>query len=190
MNIISGTAKGIILESPKGLSVRPTSARAKKSLFDSYRNWMGKTVVDLFAGTGAFGLEAASRGAENVYFIEKLYKNCKLIAKNVEKVRKAGVNANMEVICFDAINVYKRLPRFREKIDVIFADPPYNIADEVSKEILKNKAFATWASEALFIFEAPSEISRKPVFDNFDLWKIKSRRKLGQSTFFILNVND
>ena len=73
MNVISGIAKGIVLETPKGLSVRPTAARAKKSLFDSYRNWTGKTVVDLFAGTGAFGIEAASRGAANVYFIEKMY---------------------------------------------------------------------------------------------------------------------
>ena len=72
MNIISGIARGIVIEAPKGLSVRPTSARAKKSLFDSYRDWTGKTVVDLYAGTGAFGLEAASRGAVNIFFVEKV----------------------------------------------------------------------------------------------------------------------
>jgi 16S rRNA (guanine966-N2)-methyltransferase len=190
MNIVSGIAKGIVLETPKGLSVRPTGARAKKSIFDSYRNWAGKTVVDLFAGTGALGLEAASRGAVNVYFIEKIYKNCKMIANNIERVKKAGVNANMEVICFDALSVHKRLPMLRGKIDVIFADPPYNIADETSGKIFNNNDFADWASEALFIFEAPSEASRKPIFDNFGLWKVQSRRKLGQSVFFMLSVNN
>ena len=186
MNIISGIAKGIVLDVPKGLSVRPTGVRAKKSLFDSYRDWTEKTVVDLFAGTGAVGLEAASRGADNVYFVEKEYKNCKLITNNIAKVKKAGVEANMEVICSDAINPHKHLPNLTGKIDVIFADPPYAIANDVIKEILGNKDFADWASDALFIFEAPSEASRKPIFDNFDLWKVKSRRKLGQSLFFIL----
>ena len=189
MNIISGIAKGIVLEAPKGLSVRPTAARAKKSLFDSYRNWDGKTVVDLFAGTGGFGLEAASRGADNVYFIEKMYKNCKIITNNIGKIKKAGVNANMEVVCFDALSVHKRIPMLKGKVDVIFADPPYNMADEVAKEILNNKDFVDWASGALFIFEAPSEASRKPIFHNFNLWKIENRRKLGQSLFYLLSVN-
>ncbi len=190
MNIISGIARGIVIEAPKGLSVRPTSARAKKSLFDSYRDWTGKTVVDLYAGTGAFGLEAASRGAVNIFFIEKVHKNCKIISGNIERVKKAGVSANMEVICSDAANVYKHLSVLKDKVDVIFADPPYSMSDEVINFLLKNKDFADWASEALFIFEAPSEASRKPVFNNFGLWKMKSSRKLGQSVFFILRVNN
>ena len=190
MNIISGIAKGIVLDVPKGLSVRPTAARAKKSLFDSYRDWTGKTVVDLFAGTGALGLEAASRGAVNVYFVEQMHKNCKLITSNIQKVKKAGVNADMEVICSDAMDAHKRLSMLAGQVDVIFADPPYNIADEISRKIFVNNDFANWASEALLIFEAPSEASRKPIFDNFDLWKVKSRRKLGQSIFFTLSVNN
>ncbi len=190
MNIISGIAKGIVLDTPKGLLVRPTSARAKKSIFDSYRDWDGKTVVDLFSGTGGVGLEAASRGAANVFLIEKMYKNCKIISNNIKKVEKAGVNSNIEVICFDAVNIHKRLSDLNGKIDVIFADPPYSMADEVAKTFLNDKDFADWASEALFIFETPSEASRKPIFDNFDLWKIKSRRKLGQSVFYILSVNN
>jgi 16S rRNA (guanine966-N2)-methyltransferase len=190
MNIISGIAKGIVLETPKKLSVRPTSTRAKKSLFDSYRNWAGKTIVDLYAGTGALGLEATSRGAANAYFVEKMYKNCKMITNNIKKVQKAGVNANMEVLCSEAVNVHKRLSILKGNIDVIFADPPYDMANEVTNFLLKDNDFANWASEALFFFEAPSEASRKPIFDNFNLWKIKNSRKVGQSIFFIFSVNN
>jgi len=190
MNIISGIAKGIVLETPKGLSVRPTAARAKKSLFDSYRDWSGKIVVDLYAGTGGLGLEAASRGASEVYFVEKVFKNCKMISSNIEKIKKAGVDAKMEVICSDAVSVNQRLAGLKGKVDVIFADPPYDIAGEVANLFMGSPGFAEWASEALFIFEAPSEASRKPVFDNFNLWKMKSRRKLGQSVFFILSTNN
>jgi 16S rRNA (guanine966-N2)-methyltransferase len=190
MNIISGIAKGIVLDTPKGLSVRPTGARAKKSVFDSYRNWSGKTVVDLFAGIGGLGLEAASRGASEVYFVEKIHKNCKLIAGNVEKIKKAGVDSCMEVICCDALSIHKRLSVLAGGVDVIFADPPYNIADEAVKGLFFSNDFAEWSSGSLFIFEAPSEASRKPFFDKIDLWKVESRRKLGQSLFYFLSVNN
>ncbi len=190
MNIISGIAKGIILDVPKGLSVRPTGARAKKSLFDSYNNWKDKVIVDLFSGTGAIGLEAASRGASKVYFVENMRKNCKYISNNIAKIQKSGVEAQMEVICSDALSVHKVFPQLNNTIDVIFADPPYNIANEVVNKILISHGFFEWAGKADFIFEAPSELSRKPIFDNIDLWKIKSRRKLGQSFFYIFEANN
>jgi 16S rRNA (guanine966-N2)-methyltransferase len=187
MNIIGGIAKRTIIKAPKGFSVRPTGARARKSIFDSYRNWEGKIVVDLFAGTGVVGLEAASRGASEVYFIEKLRKNCNLIYNNIEKVKKAGVETKMEVICSDATSAYKYLVDLHGKVDVIFADPPYSIADEMLQKILEDKDFKAWASGALLIFEVPSEISRKPVFNEISLWKLETQRKLGQSIFLFFN---
>ena len=190
MNIISGIAKGIILDVPKGLSVRPTGARAKKSLFDSYNNWNDIIMVDLFSGTGAIGLEAASRGATEVYFVENIRKNCKYIKDNIEKIQKAGVQAHMELICSDALNIHKVIPLLSGTIDVIFADPPYNTANEAVNKILTNQEFLKWAGKADFIFEVPSELSRKPVFDNINLWKIKNRRKLGQSFFYIFEANN
>ena len=73
MNIISGIARGVKLEVPKGLEVRPTAARARKSLFDSVRVFKNLTIVDLFSGVGALGLEAASRGAKRSLFCGKLF---------------------------------------------------------------------------------------------------------------------
>lgn len=188
MNIISGTARGIILDVPKGLSIRPTAVKAKKSFFDSYGNWQQKTVVDLFAGTGAIGLEAASRGSDSIYFVENNFKHCKIIESNIRKVERAGVNSEFHIICENAVNIHKTLSLLSGQIDIIFADPPYDIAASIVQEMLHNKAFAEWTGLATFIFEAPSESSRKPFFENIDLWNIKKSRKLGQSLFYFLNV--
>jgi len=188
MNIISGIARGIILNVPKGLAIRPTAVKAKKSFFDSYGNWQQKTVVDLFAGTGAIGLEAASRGSDSIYFVESNFKHCKIIESNIKKVEKAGVNSEFYILCENAVGIHKTLPLLSGKVDIIFADPPYDIAADIVKEMLHSKEFAEWAGHATFIFEAPSESSRKPLFNNMDLWNIKKSRKLGQSLFYFLNV--
>ncbi len=189
MNIISGIAKGIILNVPKGLAVRPTGARARKSIFDSYGNWENKIVVDLFAGSGALGLEAASRGAANLYSVENSFKHCSIIKTNIEKIKKAGVSTNISLIRNDAARVHKMLPELTGKIDVIFADPPYNDAQSFAKAILNDEPFARWARGALFIFETGGELSRKPEFHDFDLWNIEKSNKLGQSMYFYLRGN-
>ncbi len=186
MNIISGVARGINLEVPKGLDVRPTAARARKSLFDSLRVFRGLTIVDLFSGIGALGLEAASRGAKDIYFVENSFENCKFIGRNIQKLKTAGVEASMNVVRCDAMKVFNSLPELRGKIDIIFADPPYNMAESVTKNLFGSEKFVEWAGNALFIFESPSEISRKPDFKDLNLWDIKECRKLGQSIFYFL----
>ena len=186
MNIISGIARGISLEVPKGLDVRPTAVRARKSLFDSLRVFQGLTIVDLFSGIGALGLEAASRGASDVYFVENSFENCRVIEKNIQKLKRAGVEAKMNVVRCDAMKVCDRLSELRGKIDIIFADPPYDMAETITKDLFVSERFVEWAGNALFIFESPSETSRKPDFKDLSLWSIKECRKLGQSVFYFL----
>ncbi len=184
MKIIGGTASGIELECPKGLSVRPTAARAKKSLFDSLGNFEEKTVIDMFAGIGGLGLEAVSRGASNVYFIENDKKNCEIIAKNIDKVKRSGVKSNMHILCSNAINAHKNLSSIAGKIDIIFADPPYQNCDEYITTLLSDLQFAQWAKNAVFILESPTEYSRKPSIENIKLWDLQKFKKLGQSIFY------
>lgn len=186
MNIISGTARGIRLEVPKGLDVRPTAARARKSLFDSLRVFQGLTIIDLFSGVGALGLEAASRGAKDIYFVENFFENCRFIERNIQKLKAAGVKSKMSVVRCDAMKVCDRLSELGGKIDIIFADPPYNVAETITKNLFGSERFIEWAGNALLIFESPSELSRKPDFNDLNLWSTKECRKLGQSIFYFL----
>jgi len=188
MNIISGIAKGIRLEVPKGLAVRPTSVMARKSIFDSIRVFEKLTVVDLFSGAGSLGLEAASRGALSVHFVDNSKLHCEILKTNIDKVVKAGVSATLKISRSDALKPHENLSEIAGKIDLIFADPPYNESADIVEKLLTNEAFARWATGALFVLEMPSELSRKPKLENIDLWTVKNSRKLGQSVFVFLKV--
>ena len=190
MNIISGIARGIRLEVPKGLSVRPTSVIAKKSIFDSLRNFMDYTVVDLFAGTGALGLEAASRGASSVYFFENSRVNSSILNSNIDKVVKAGVSSHLKVIVADAMKAHEKLPEISGKVDLIFSDPPYNHSADVLANLLSDDGFADWARNATFIFEMPSEASRKPKLEEISRWSIVRKSDFGQSAFVFLRIKN
>ncbi|MGB9813466.1 MAG: 16S rRNA (guanine(966)-N(2))-methyltransferase RsmD [Thermovenabulum sp.] len=122
MRIIGGIFRGRKLKSLRGMNTRPTSDIVRESLF----NVLGEKVVnsvfvDIFAGTGAVGIEALSRGARKVYFIEKDYKACKIIKENLNNlgVLKEAIIIKGEVpgIIFD-INP-------EDDFDIIFLDPPY-----------------------------------------------------------------
>ncbi|OGV37043.1 MAG: hypothetical protein A2X48_04320 [Lentisphaerae bacterium GWF2_49_21] len=185
MQIISGIASGIQLSVPKGLSVRPTVGRSRKSLFDSIGSLSGCSVADFFAGSGALGLEAASRGAENVYFLESDQRNCRIISENIAKVAKSGVTSEMKVICSDVLYGYGRLP----PADMIFADPPYDITVDMLSRLLSDAKFAEWAGSAVLIWELPDD-SRAGEINNLLLenkgWKILKKRRFGDADFLFL----
>lgn len=121
MRIITGSAKGTKLKTPKGLAVRPTGDRVKESIF----NILGSLVVearvlDLFAGTGNLGLEALSRGAEHTTFVEQSPASIALVRENASLTKLA------DKIAIIKGNVLTVLPRITEKYDLVFCDPPYN----------------------------------------------------------------
>jgi 16S rRNA (guanine(966)-N(2))-methyltransferase RsmD len=86
MEIAGGTARGTVLEVPRGMDVRPTAIRARRALFDSLGDLSGKKVCDLFAGSGALGLEAVSRGAESLVSVEEAPSSIAVIRKNMKNV--------------------------------------------------------------------------------------------------------
>jgi 16S rRNA (guanine966-N2)-methyltransferase len=184
MNIISGIAKNIQLDVPKGMEVRPTGVRARKSIFDAIINWNGFTVVDLFAGSGALGLEAASRGASNVYFSEVSPLHCKCIKSNCEKIQNAGVETETHIARSDALNFYKLFPGLSQNIDVVFADPPYNMTADVMDVLFSDAEFAKWAKGSLFILETSASVSKRPTVKFMEYWRIKSIKSQGQSMFY------
>lgn len=121
MRIISGKARGTKLLTIEGLDTRPTTDRVKESLFNLLQyDFYNKSVLDLFAGSGALGLEAVSRGAAALTLVD-LNKACiEVIKKNIEKTHAEAV---AKVIQGECLSIVKRMPV--KSLDLVFMDPPY-----------------------------------------------------------------
>lgn len=125
MRVIAGTAGGVRLAPvPKG--VRPTGDRVREAVFNSLGQFFdGGLVLDLYAGTGALGIEALSRGCDRAVFVERDRAAREAISENL---RRAGFLDRAEVLAGDVGRVVERLADREERYDLIFADPPYRIA--------------------------------------------------------------
>ena len=124
MRIIAGSARGTRL-APVPQSVRPTSDRVRESLFNALGQFFSGEVLDLYAGTGALGMEALSRGAGHAVFVEKDRRALAAIRENLRRTRLAD---RAEVVRGDVGRVLDRMLTDRRQFSLIFADPPYRIA--------------------------------------------------------------
>jgi 16S rRNA (guanine966-N2)-methyltransferase len=124
--VIAGTARGVRLEAPPGSATRPLSDRVKESLFASLESEgaLSGGFLDLFAGSGAAGIEALSRGAAHATFVEKDNRACAVIRANI----KRGSMSNAEVFCADVGRYLAAgLPSGREPFTAALLDPPYDM---------------------------------------------------------------
>jgi 16S rRNA (guanine966-N2)-methyltransferase len=123
MRIISGKFKGRVIKMPKG--IRPTSDRVRESFFEIFKDRMdGADFLDLFAGSGAIGIEAFSRGAKTVSFVDDNTMNTKVLKNNLAQL---GISASSSAAVYNK-NVSDSIKFFKKKgmvFDVIFLDPPY-----------------------------------------------------------------
>ena len=123
MRVIAGKYKGRVLLSPEGKGVRPTSDRIKETLFNILQRYNTEgRVLDLFCGSGALGIEALSRGASDVVFVDESRESCRLAQANLDKLRIGGDCAQIHNV--DYIFALKKLQG--AEFDIILADPPYN----------------------------------------------------------------
>jgi 16S rRNA (guanine(966)-N(2))-methyltransferase RsmD len=123
LKVCSGTAKGIVLKTVPGREVRPTSAKVRQAIFSALSDRIaGSRVLDLYAGTGAMGIEALSRGAAEAVFVEVSPKCLRAIKENLERSR---LSDRATVLGGDVLRVLRRFGRERQKFDVVIADPPY-----------------------------------------------------------------
>ena len=124
MRIVGGSLRGRRLQSPKGQSIRPTTDRNRETLFNILSHRFGEQlqgrVLDIFAGTGALGLEALSRGAASVVFVEKSSQGAALIQEHIQSF---GVEETASLLRRDATRPGK--PENGHQFDLVFADPPY-----------------------------------------------------------------
>jgi 16S rRNA (guanine966-N2)-methyltransferase len=135
MRVIAGTYRSRILKSLKGLALRPTSDRLRETLF----NVLGPSVsgarfLDLFAGTGAIGIEALSRGAAEIVFIENYAPAAKLIRRNLDSL---AIRSGFTVFPTDVLRglemLATRLKDASAGFDFVFLDPPYAAAEEYAR---------------------------------------------------------
>lgn len=123
MRVISGKVGGLKLTTLEGLNTRPTADRIKESLFNILNPLInGANILDLFAGSGALGIESLSRGAEHATFIDSVRESIAVIKSNLQHT---GLINQAEVYQIDFETGLKKLKEKDKKYDIIFLDPPY-----------------------------------------------------------------
>jgi 16S rRNA (guanine966-N2)-methyltransferase len=123
LRVIGGEARGRRLVTLPGLTTRPTADRVRESIFGMIQPLLPDArVLDLFAGSGTLGLEAASRGARSVTFVEIRLPCCRAIHKNVERLE---LDVEFSVLRGDALRMVRKLSRSGRTYDIVLCDPPY-----------------------------------------------------------------
>ena len=184
MEILGGTAKGMNLKVPAGREVRPTSVRSRRALFDMLGDLTGKRFCDLFAGSGAVGIEAASRGAGHVLFAEDSPQALSAVRDNVKRVQAACPETLFQIVPGTLPNSLRKLTAAAPGPDLIFADPPYAESAELLDALLNRDDFSEWADEALILWELPNYRSQLKVFPPH--WRLRAVRDLGASRFLLI----
>lgn len=179
--VIAGEARGRRLAVPAGRDTRPTSDRAREGLFATVTSMIGPLagarVLDLYAGSGAVGLEALSRGAEHVLLVEQDARAARVIRQNIEAIGLQGA-----VLAASRVDrVLARGPD-GDRYDVVFADPPYALPDAEVTRMLAALAGHGWlAPGALVIVERASRSGPVSWPDGF----VADRaRRYGEATFW------
>ena len=123
MRVIAGTAKGHQLYAPKGIETRPITAKIKEALFNIWQDGIhGADFLDLFAGSGSIGIEALSRGADHVVFVDKSRKAVEIIKKNLEI---CGFRSGYNIYQDDVFRRIGWLEKNEVMFDIIYLDPPF-----------------------------------------------------------------
>ncbi len=175
MRVVAGTAGGIPLHVPRG-DLRPTMDRVKGAIFSSLgEKVIGARVLDLFAGTGALGIEALSRGSAAATFVEQDKRAVAAIRQNLEKTHLDGT--------IQTIDVSRFLERSAgvHSFDIIFADPPYKKGRgdrDYAAELIRNKALANaLAPDGIFVLEKMPGLA----LPESSAWTVLRIRKYGST---------
>lgn len=181
MRIIAGHSRGRKLKAPPE-GTRPTSDRAKEGLFSSLQvrfGIEGRSVLDLFAGSGALGLEAASRGARSVVLVDSSRAACRVIRANAESTQVPG---KIRVEEMKASSYLKGAPR--RAFDIVLVDPPYELSDSAVQEIIAALRPALLPG-AVVVFERHVDSAHTPWPDDFQ----QTPQKLKKRTYGIARMD-
>lgn len=184
MRVISGSARGRRLLSPKNLRVRPTADRVKEALFSILNSrlgsWSGVRVLDLFAGTGSLGIEALSRGAGHAVFCDSHGESVQLVRDNLQHCAFSNQGT---VIQGDALRALGQLQRRGEQFDLVFLDPPYQEQKLLSDVLTTLASGSLLSAEALIVVETAGK-AKLP--DQHDKLIQIDRRDYGDTAIILL----
>jgi 16S rRNA (guanine966-N2)-methyltransferase len=170
MRIIAGERKGHTIFAPKGLDTRPTSDRVRENVFNIVAPWVeGARVLDLYAGSGAMGLEALSRGAAAAVFVEADGEAVRTIERNLDKLRLTGAT----VLRADASTGLAQEAVAGRQYDLVLADPPYAMTDY---DTLARYLPRVLAQDGLLVFE--SDARTEPELQGL---AVRTSRKYGST---------
>jgi 16S rRNA (guanine966-N2)-methyltransferase len=134
VRVIAGSRKGHKLAAPRGLDTRPTSDRVRENVFNLVGPLDGARVLDLFAGSGALGIEALSRGAASAVFVERDRDAFRTIERNLDRLRLTGAR----VVRGDALLTIAREAMAGAKYDLVLVDPPYGMLTEIQPRLARH----------------------------------------------------
>jgi 16S rRNA (guanine966-N2)-methyltransferase len=183
MRVIAGRAGGVPLVSPKN-GVRPTMDRVKAAIFSSLGEMViGARVLDLFAGTGALGIEALSRGADSAIFVEEDRQSIAAIEKNLAKTQLAGRVRQQDVFSF-----LKNAAAAAEKFQIVFADPPYDkmkSGERFTEKLLANETLPRLLElDGVFVLEKRPSEELPPT----KLWQVSRQKTYGATEVLFLSA--
>ena len=182
MRIISGTARGTKLYTLEGQATRPTLDRVKESLFNIIQNEIiDSNFLDVFSGSGAIGLEAASRGAKKVILCDKSKDAINIISRNIEKTH---LKEKVELYNLDYELLLKT--KIKEQPDIIYIDPPYksDFAINAVNIILENGLVS---EHSTIIIETDEEEKILRELEKIEI-KITDKRKYGRAILIFLKI--
>jgi 16S rRNA (guanine966-N2)-methyltransferase len=136
VRIIAGTRKGHTIYAPRGLDTRPTSDRVRENVFNILGPLDGAAVLDLYAGSGAMGLEALSRGAARAVFVERDRDAVRTIERNLDKLRLSAT-----VLRQDAVTALAAEAGVGRKYDLVLVDPPYGMYPDIQDKLARYLPF-------------------------------------------------
>jgi 16S rRNA (guanine966-N2)-methyltransferase len=167
LRIISGRLRGRTIRAPGGRGTRPTASRVREAIFDVLahspthaRTCSGARVLDLFAGSGAMGIEALSRGADHAHFVERDRRAVTELRENLEAL---GLTASATVLPVAADQAIRRLEAERSTFELVFLDPPYAAVRE-TEALLRGLVGSTLlARPSLVVLEHAADVALPPI---------------------------
>lgn len=177
MRIISGRYRGRKLSCPTGAATRPTSALVRGAIFNMLGGLVeGEEVLDLYAGTGALGLEALSRGASHIVLVEGDRRVVETLRRNVSSL---GAGQEVDIVAMDCPSY---LARCRSRFGLVLADPPY--AEELAGDLLSRLTDNGILKEGgVLVIQEPSNRSLHPGKGGLHFWKTRTHGRTRVSLY-------
>jgi 16S rRNA (guanine966-N2)-methyltransferase len=181
MRIVGGSKKGFLLKKPKSADVRPTTDMIKEALFNILHSVSGKTFLDLFSGTGSVGIEALSRGASLVVFIERK----KDLARSIKDLAlQLGFEENARIVSMEMSKGILRLCQFNIVLDYIFIDPPYQ-KDLIEETINRIDKAGLVTEDSLIVIQ---HSKREPIKLLDGKYSVEDQRTYGDSMLTFIKI--